>query len=71
MIRRAMGIRVRPPFIVIVPRRLTNVAADKHFWIACYARISRCACSRTKALDRREPSANTKDPASLMVRPSA
>ena len=28
-----------------VPRRLTNVAADKHFWIARYARIVRCACS--------------------------
>jgi hypothetical protein len=24
---------------------LTNVAADKHFWIARFARIVRCACS--------------------------
>jgi hypothetical protein len=28
-----------------IASRLTNVAADKHFWIARCARIVRCACS--------------------------
>ena len=28
--------------------RLTNVAADKHFWIARYARIVRCVAAELR-----------------------
>ena len=54
--------QLRPPTLTTLEHRrlmhapfsrsrcLTNVAADKHFWIARYARIVRCACSWTKAL---------------------
>ena len=33
----------------------TNVAADKHFWIARYARIVRCACRRNRPLGGKHP----------------
>ena len=45
MTRREAGYQYMHTLIFIVPRRLTNVAADKHFWIARFARIVRCACS--------------------------
>jgi hypothetical protein len=46
MVVRRLGLyRSITPSSFCASRYLTNVAADKHFWIARFARTVRCACS--------------------------